>query len=478
VTAGTGVAPYSYLWSNGQITAAASGLCPGTYTCTVTDGSGCTVTASATITQPAGIVLDMIPPVTICQGQSTTLNASAMGGYPLGGYTFNWNAPAFTGPSNNVSPTITTTYTVIATDTAGCVSMTPQTVTVTVKPALGVTTSPNVSICPGVSTTLTSTPSGGNGTYLYNWMPGTGSGSTFTVSPAATTTYTITITDGCTTTPATATVTVTVMPLPVVAFTPSATNGCEPLCVTFTDNTTISSGTITGWNWDLGDGTTSSLQNPDPNCYQAGTYTIVLTATSNGGCSTTTTVSNLITVYPQPVANFIFGPQPATLEAPTISFTDLSVDAATWTWDFGDAGNLYEPNTSNQTNPSHMYGDSGTYCVTLVVASLGGCTNSVTNCLVIQPEYTFYIPNAFTPNGDGMNAIFAPKGEHIAEFTMRIFDRWGNMIFKSGSINQGWDGRSLGGEEISQEDVYVYNIEVKDKTGQRHRYIGHVTIVK
>ena len=484
VIASSGVTPYTYLWNNGQTSPTATSLCPGSYTCTITDGSGCTVTVSTTITQPTIIVIDVIPPSTICQGQSVTLNAAAIGGHPLGGYTFNWMAPAFTGASNTVSPMVTTTYTITATDTAGCISTTPQTVTVTVNPALGVTTSPNASICPGANTTLNATPSGGDGSYTYNWMPGGSTASTITVSPATTTTYTITITDGCTTTPATSTVTVTVLPLPVVSISSTTATGCEPLCVTFTDGSTIAAGaSISSWNWNFDNGSTSPLQAPAPVCYIAGllnpaTYDITLTVTSNGGCTSTSTINNMVTIYPQPVAQFVLGPQPATMEAPTISFTDLSINAASWSWNFGDPGNMYEANTSSQSNPDHIYADSGQYCVTLIVASLGGCADTAVNCLTISPEYTFYIPNAFTPNGDHLNSIFAPKGQTIDEFTMRIFDRWGNMIFRSTSLNEGWDGKVAGKSEISQQDVYVYHIEIKDTKGQRYRYIGHVTIVK
>ena len=479
VTASVGIAPYTYLWMpGGQITPGVTGLCPGTYTCTITDANGCTVTAIATITQPNVITINTIAPVTICIGQSTTLNASAIGGYASGGYAFDWMAPAFTGPSNTVAPTVTTTYTVIATDTAGCISQSPQTVVVTVNPALGVTPSANVSICPGANTTLSAIPAGGDGTYTYNWMPGGGAGSTFTVSPAATTTYTITITDGCTVLPATGTVTVTVLQVPVVIFSPNVTFGCEPTCVTFTDASTVAGGTVTNWAWDFGNGTTQSVQVPTPVCFSAGIYDITLTATSNGGCSTTSTINNMITIYPQPVAQFTFGPQPTNTVDPTITFTDLSVDATTWSWDFGDPLNFYEPNASAQTNPTHTYADSGTYCVTLTVQNAGGCSDAITNCLVIEPEYTFYIPSGFTPNGDGLNPVFAPKGQNIAEFTMRIFDRWGNMIFKSGSVNEGWDGKVQNKSQVAQQDVYVYNIDVKDNLGKKHKYIGTVTIVK
>ncbi|MFL5763353.1 MAG: PKD domain-containing protein [Bacteroidia bacterium] len=484
VTGSSGVTPYSYLWSPaGQITPGITGLCPGTYTCTITDASGCTATATATITQPAPILIDAIPPVTICQGQTTTLNATATGGHPLGGYTFNWNAPAFTGPSNTVSPMTTTTYTVTALDTAGCASQSPVMVTVTVNPPLSVTASPAVSICPGSSTMLTATAGGGDGTYVYSWMPGSGLSSTFNVTPAGTTTYTITLTDGCTTTPATATVTVTVLPLPVIAFTPLSSTGCSPVCVTFADATTVTGGSVASWLWGFGDGSTANTQNPS-HCFSTmggglTTYDVTLTATSNGGCTSSATFTNVVTVYANPVAAFSFNPDPASMASPNVSFIDLSTNASSWSWNFNDPANTLVPNTSNSQNPSHMYGDAGTYCVTLVASNLGGCTDTTVNCVTIEPEFTFYIPNAFSPNGDGINDIFAPKGDNIAEFTMRIFDRWGNQVFISKALNEGWDGKVKGGSgEIAEEDVYVYNITVKEKIGSRRNYIGHVTIVK
>ena len=478
VTASSGLAPYTYSWSSGQTTPSITGLCPGTYTCTITDASGCSVTASTVVAQPPVILINPISGVTICVGQSTTLNATATGGHPLGGYTYDWTAPAFTGPAYTVSPTTTTTYTVVATDSAGCVSQSPQTVTVTVNPPLSVVASPNVSICPGASTTLSGIASGGNGSYTYNWTPGAGIGSSFSVSPAVTTTYTITVNDACTAIPATATVTVTVLPVPVVSFSSDVTSGCEPTCVTFTDASTVAGGTVTAWNWNFGDGAVSSLQNPLQHCYNAGTYDISLTVTSNGGCVSSNTINNMITIYPQPVAQFVLGPQPTTTENPTIDFTDVSANALSWSWNFDDPANLYQANTSTQANPSHTYADSGLYCVTLIVQSMGGCADTTVRCLVIDPEFTFYIPNAFSPNDDGLNNIFAPKGQNIVEFSMRIFDRWGNMIFHSTSMNEGWDGRVQGKSEIAQEDVYVYNIEIKDNVGKKHRYIGTVTIVK
>jgi gliding motility-associated-like protein len=98
--------------------------------------------------------------------------------------------------------------------------------------------------------------------------------------------------------------------------------------------------------------------------------------------------------------------------------------------------------------------------------------------LEVEPEFTLFIPTAFTPDGDGLNEVFFVYGAEISEFNMQMFDRWGNMIFESKDLNEGWDGRANGGTEISQQDVYVYKVFVKDFEGKLHKYTGSVTLLK
>jgi gliding motility-associated-like protein len=99
-------------------------------------------------------------------------------------------------------------------------------------------------------------------------------------------------------------------------------------------------------------------------------------------------------------------------------------------------------------------------------------------CIVIDPEFTFFIPNAFSPNDDGINDEFYGKGEYIKEYEMNIFDRWGNLIYHCEDINDHWDGRANHGSEVAQEDVYVYVVKLTDNHDKKHKYIGTVTIVK
>jgi gliding motility-associated-like protein len=102
------------------------------------------------------------------------------------------------------------------------------------------------------------------------------------------------------------------------------------------------------------------------------------------------------------------------------------------------------------------------------------------HCLVIGPDYTLYVPNAFSPNGDGMNETFYPKGSGIDEsrYKMWIFDRWGNMIWYTEQWGKGWDGHANDGNDVAQEDVYIWKIQVYDYLNKKHDYIGHVSMVK
>lgn len=476
VTASSGTPPYTYLWNNGQTTATIGSLCFGTYTCTITDSAFCTYTVTATVTQPTPVVIEplSVPPA-ICIGQSATLNAVAIGGTP--GYTFNWSAPAFTGNPYIVSPAVNTTYTVSATDANGCVSINQPTVLVTVRPPLGVTAGNDVDICIDDNTTITATGTGGDGSYNYSWMPGSLTGSSVTVSPTSTTTYTVTLSDNCTSIDAIDSVVVTVRPKPVVNFTSNIVSGCAPSCVNFIDLSTISSGSIIGWNWSV-DGATDSTQNPN-HCFGTdGVYSVTLTDTSDFGCISTATITSMITIYAMPEAAFVYSPQPASINYPNISFSDQSINAGSWLWNFADS--LYNPstNTSNIPNPDHNYSEDGTYCVSLIVNNTPACADTAIQCIVIEPDFTFYIPNSFSPNGSGLNDEFFGQGENIDKFEMQIYNRWGNLIFRTEDINEHWKGNMMGSNEIAQDDVYVYIITIKDMVGERHQYIGHVTIVK
>jgi trimeric autotransporter adhesin len=457
----------SYTWSAGATstgitTATATPLTTTTYTVTGTT-AGCSSTAVATVTvNPAPSVT--VNSQTICAGATATLTAT-------GATSYTWSAGATsTGITTaTASPLITTTYTVTGT-TAGCSST--AIATVTINAGLIVVAGTNGSICPGDSVVLTALATFGNGgPYAYNWLPAVSvSGK---VSPAVTTTYTVSANDGCSPT-ATATVTITVLPAPTVVMTANTLSGCAPVCVNFTDASLVAGGTINSWGWNFGDGVLNTTQNPI-HCYvNAGSYSVSLAATASNGCTSNAIQNNYINVYPVPEAAFTSNTAVADILNAEIYFTNQSTGASIYEWSFGDMS------SSTENNPIHTYNSIGQYSVLLIASNSQGCVDSAMYAIDITGIFTFYAPNAFTPNDDLTNNVFLPKGIgwNLDKYKLMIFDRWGNMCFETSDASKGWDGKANNGSEITQQDVYVWKVELTDVFNSAHHYIGSVTIIK
>lgn len=487
VTLNGGTANYNYVWTDAggavvanslnsaSATNTANALCVGTYTVTFTDANNCSSSLNVVIGSPPAVTA-VVPAATICLGQNTTLTATPGGGSGAG-YTYAWT-PAGTGNTQSVTvtPVVTTVYTVTVTDGNNCASL-PVNVTVTVTPALNVNliTAPAV-ICVGENSTLTAIAGGGNGgPYSYAWTPaGTGGNSpTVAVNPATSTNYTVTVSDGCTTPSATAQTTITVNPLPVVTFTGLPLAGCVPLTVNFTNTTAGSVDCL----WDFGNGNTSTSCGPQvteifttANCFD-----ISLTVTDNNGCPGTLTQPAYVCGFENVNVNFYATPQPTDIFEPTITFTDLSSGMPTsWDWTFGPFG------TSNVQNPIFDFPPEspGCYDVILTANNVNNCPDTDTIRVCVNPNFSIYFPNAFTPNSDSYNNRFNGKGEGIIAYDMWIFDRWGNMVFHSTGLNDPWDGRMEGRNEICLDDVYVWKAKVIDIFNREHEYLGHVTLIR
>ncbi len=459
-----GTAPYTYAWSPiGGTNASATNLVAGIYTVTVTDAAGCTSIVNLTITEPPAIVLTTSGNITICAGSNTTLLASATGG--TGSFTYTWNPGAIVSNSIIVNPISTTAYLVTAADANGCTISLPLTVTVNQPGTLLVLGT--AQICLGQSATLTANASNGG---PYTWQPGSLTGNSVSVTPNQTTTYTVSVFDSCTNGFIVDSVTISVESV-TPQFLQTPANGCSPLTVQFTDQSFSSTGTITSWLWNFGDGDFSTIQNPTHTYIIPGTYNVALTVTNTDGCTTTFTSIIPVNVYPLPTADFSISNLPVTTLEPNAQFQDNSISAATWQWNFGDGG------TSNLQNPSHVYaGDTGTYNIMLVVSNSYGCFDTVYSELTVYDEFTFFIPNAFTPNGNELNETFGGFGSGIAAYHMLIFDRWGMLIYDTEDLNKPWDG-TFKGNKVEQ-DVYVYKIAVTDIFSTLHQYVGHVTLVR
>lgn len=474
VTANGGTGNYTYFWNTNpnQNTATATNVVAGTYSVWVTDANGCTSSSTVTLTEPTAVVANMVnfTDITCFGGNNGTATVTANGG--TGAITFSWN-------TNPVQTTATATnliagmYTVTCTDANGCTA-TAQ-VSISQPPSMTVTTSGDASVCQGQTTTLFVTASGGLSPYSYNWNPGGNGSSSYNPSPNVTTSYTVTITDanGCTVvSPA---MTITVNALPTVLFTGTNLAGCDPLTASFIDQSTSTSGTIASWIWDFGNGNSSLSQNPTFT-FNAGSYDVTLTVTTSFGCTSTLTINDFVNVYAVPVADFTADPWRTTVLTPQISFHDKSTNATTWYWNFGDHQN--STGTSTLENPFYTYSDPGIYTVTLWVTDGIGCNDSISKTIIIDPDFEFFIPNAFSPNNDGIDEIFSGKGDNVYSYEMRIFNRWGENIFTTTDLNNGWNGKLYGTGTDVKQDTYIYSIHITDIYGNQHNYDGKVSLIR
>ncbi|HIO71576.1 MAG TPA: PKD domain-containing protein, partial [Flavobacteriales bacterium] len=485
-----GTAPLTYTWNDTLQGNPVSSLGAGGYNLTVADQNSCEDYLSIIIAEPAELVISSIADTTICTGQSIDIWVSANGGTP--GFTYNWNNGLGNSPIHTVNPTVTTVYNVTIDDANGCTSAT-ETITVTVNPPLSLNAL-NISICLGDDATITATASGGNGgPYFYAWDNGATTSSQTISGITSNTTFLVTISDQCSP-DVNGSVDVTVNPIPDASFTGYGI-GCEPYVFV---GLPANAGTvpIQTWIWDFGDGSPVS-NDPDSVSHiytTSGQYTVTLVVISFNGCMDTVVQPGIADVYGLPTAEFIMSqgtipanPMVTSILSPTIDFNNASssnVDSLIW--DFGDP-NSGTDNSSNDPDPSHMYTDTGTYTVTLLVFTSvpGRCPDTVQHIVVIEGEYILFAPSAFTPNGDDDNDYFMPKGLGVdgEEFEMYIYDRWGDLIDKvtgvwSDDPNIGWDGHANEGESIAQNDVYVWLIRTQDFYGEEHEYIGHVTLLR
>lgn len=482
-----GNGPYTYTWvPNVSIGNNPTDLCQGDYTINIADQDGCTHVETITIGGPTAINVILDSDVSeVCIGQSANLSATITGGtQPYGN--FNWVAdpadptliPTVQNPT--VSPVVTTTYTLVVTDANGCTSP-PKVVVIDVLPPLSLDFirplfSPDTGICPYDTATIDLTAAGGDGTYTFYLLPDDVNPVTLPIDtqPLVTTTFDFMVTDGCGTPPAFASSTVTIYELPVVTFIGDSLSGCDPLTVNFTD---LTQPTPTQWTWGFGDpdsnSNTANVDNPIHTFSGPGAYDISLSVVSAEGCVNDTIYSSYIDVYPVPVADFYLDPEIINLLDANIDFTDISTgDLASWDWDFGDGEGAVVQ------NPSHLYGDTGTYTIFLEVTSVDGCTDIAQRQLIVEPDFMFYIPNAFTPNNDGRNDAFRGYGEGIKwdTYEMSIFDRWGELIYYTGDIEDPWDGTYK--DKQVEMSVYVWKVRFIDINGDDHDYYGHVTLVR
>lgn len=407
---------------------------PATYTVTYTTTGTCPLSTNYTLSVTPSPTITANNP-TVCAGETATLSAS-------GGTSYSWvgnNLSALTGQSVTANVAATSVYTLTGTSN-GCSSSTTSTVTVNPLPV--VTTNFAV-ICPGEQAVLNSNTSIPGGT--YTWLPNNQTTSSISESPTASTNYTVVYTvDGCS---ASAIAAVNMKPVPVLSV--NSGSVCEGNALLLLANASLAGGT---YAWQPGGETTPSIsQSPST----ATNYTVSYTV---NGCSASAVAS--IGIYPNPDA--AVNPSAGSV-APGDEVTIVASGGTSYLWNTGASGSqiLVKPL------------ETTTYCAT--VTNANGCKREACVEVQVRAESTLYIPNVFTPNGDGINDEFHVASYNLVEFDIKIFNRWGQLLFQTNDPLTGWDG-SFRGQTVS--GVYVFILKAKGNDGTDYRKSGHVTLIQ
>jgi len=266
-------------------------------------------------------------------------------------------------------------------------------------------------------------------------------------------------------------------PVPVIIT--SDTSGCEPYEAQF--SMTAEYAYPDSFTWDFGDGSQSHEQSPLHDYQSDGVYQVTLEAVGDGGIAYAYII---VEVYPQPVADFDISPRLVMLPDDQITTIDKSVNAVAWLWDFGDG------TTSTEQQPQHLYEQPGIYNIQLIAFSDHGCADTLLKDNFIEAEEAgvLIFPNAFTPNLNGpvgrnysnlswanVNDLFYPKHLQIAEYKLEIYSRWGEKLFETNNVNEGWDGYYNG--KLCKQDVYVWKASGKFNNGRPFILSGDVTLL-
>lgn len=232
--------------------------------------------------------------------------------------------------------------------------------------------------------------------------------------------------------------------------------------VTFS-NTSINA---SDYFWDFGNNTQSNLKDPIINFNKQGYYNVKLISYANINCPDTIIKTIHVTFNPV-LADFDYN---YIINSYDVELINKSSNANFYLWDFNDG------NSTTVENPKHTFENPQKIRICLSAKNTLGCGDTICKDILIKPDWTFYLPNTFTPNDDGVNDTFLPKATNIQSFEITIFNRWGENIFKSNDFNNVWDG-TYKGEQV-KDDVYVWQVKVVDLFSKSHYLIGHVMVLK
>ncbi len=467
---------YQYLWNTGDTTYEIQNICSGDYSVTVSDTMGCHNVAYIHMPNPAPIVLSLTGDTMAC-GHTREIDAIVQNGtFP---YQYFWGSQP--GGSHEVFDIYQDTIVhASVVDAHGCTDSASIELHASPPIELLINTDRDT-VCVGETINIEGNVVGGTPPYNYSLMhPGTDVFSSF---PYAYSVFSgnneivIRAIDQCGVVDYD-TLTIYGYQMPNISFSSDIIRGCEPLTVNFIEMDSIE---WVAYQWDFGDNGSADERNPSHTYREVGVYDVSLTVTSQYGCTTTRTISQMIEVFPNPVALFDCSPRIVPVIKPEVVFYNLSQGSDYYIWSFGDG------DTVSVSEPIHLFPpQEGTYQVSLIAITEHGCADTIRKNVYVENVVTLWVPTAFSPNGDGVNDLFYPTGVDLDEkdFHFYVYDRWGGIVFEHHGYDPSnpeagaWDG-TVRGKSFALPGVYIWRCIYKGKTsGESYIKTGHVTLIR
>jgi gliding motility-associated-like protein len=469
-----GTQPYTFDWSNGSINDTISNLISGMYYVSIKDTNGCTVNGTAEIIEYQSVSAEIVSTPNFCPGDLVNFYVLTNGINNL--YDYNWyvNGNLQSTQNTYTIPVYgTTTVSIALVNQVNCPTVED---TVVVSPIhldqsiLSVTGTQDT-LCHDDHGIVQALISDMSFVTSVIWTPETFTGAgPHVVSPNQTTHYVVTVTNQCNQTIADS-IKINVFETPAVHIYASGTEGCEEVNAVFGFDVETYTYSLTGIDWNVW-ANHSTDQEMIVNFEYSADILAGLALTFSNGCTFNFSDTISVEVYPAPVADFYYNPDPA-LQYEVTEFVDISKgNPVAWEW--------YTENQffSTEERPTWVYNEQGNFAVTQIVINEYGCSDTMVHVVEVIGDFLVFVPNAFTPDGDDYNNDFKPVFQNVKpdNYDFYIFNRWGETIFEGHNLDDSWDGNY--GGDLVPDDVYVWLIRVTDNKDIEHEYRGHVTMLK
>jgi gliding motility-associated-like protein len=258
---------------------------------------------------------------------------------------------------------------------------------------------------------------------------------------------------------------------PEVNFTVLPPDGCPGTYVKF--DATATAETPVFFIWNLGDDITSTQPDPLQLYENPGTYNVSMHAYTTSGCVADIHINlnDAVTIHPAPTSGFIVQPDIITIDDPTVYVIDSTGTGVTCIYQFSDGGS-FEGFQGNYT-----FSEFGRQSITQIITNEFGCTSTATGFINIGGT-VFFLPNSFTPDSDGINDAWLPSAIGVAEYNVRIYDRWGELFFESNDVKEPWQGNKRGSQYFVQDGIYNYIVTYQDLIGKTTQLKGNIIITR